>query len=220
MENTGMMVPDGVLAPSKYGTEDVFGEIAKSSSFLPYVTLYQATANLVKEKKFNMGEFGLVRSGDQVPEKLSDVFDAVILGWRPKAMSVQGVDVKAAFNPKSALFMDIQKKSADPNSGCFFGPEFLIYIPQIKTFACFLFGSITARGEAASVVARMGQAVTFKVTLRKNKKNQTWYGPVAVPCLTPFDMPEPSVIQMQLQGFNNPPEEQLEPAAPGMERDR
>jgi hypothetical protein len=129
-----------------------------------------------------------------------------------------GEQVISVFDMESDEFKRIQEKSAEQDSGCMYGPEFLVYIPQIKEFATFFCGSKSARRESPTIKALLTKPATLK-SKKIETKRYTWYGPQATSCSTPFDPPDLEALKKVVEKFNNPPKTEVE-AAPEEETDR
>lgn len=193
------------LGQSKYGDNSAFLEIASGSSYLPRLMLMNATSELVKEGKINQGHYALVTSKERVEDMTKEV-SILVLGWRPKALVIGEKDVKSFYNPKSAEFIATSKRAdTEINSGCLYGPEFLIYVPMTGQFATFFMSSKTARREAPQLRPLIGKAATLKSTLIKGKKN-SWFGPIVTTCSAPLNGYDQEEAKAQLRTFNNPPE--------------
>jgi hypothetical protein len=211
------LIPVSDLGNSKYGGDDNFALVAASSSFLPRLQLYGSNSEVVKEGKFPMGHYGLVRSKDLI-EDLTGEVSVLVLGWRPKAMQIETEDITTLYNPESSNFKEICTKSEEPNSGCMYGPEYLVYIPKVKAFATFFMSSKTARREAPAVKALMGKMATLKAHLIKGKKF-SWHGPQVLSCaMSPDECDDENFIaevKDQVEKFRNPPETEKEKAPTG-----
>lgn len=195
---------------AKYADDQGFLAVAASSGFLPRVQIYSSNSKEVKRQEFPMGHYGLIRG--KVIEDLGIAFDAVALSWRPKAMRF-GEEVVSVFNPENAEFKKIQTESEESESGCAFGPEFLLYIPTANppTFATLFFGNKTMRRESPLMRSLINKAVTMKVQLIETKK-YSWHGPIIVPCsVFTHKLPEDEDIIKERDKFNNPPEGEVEP---------
>lgn len=199
------------LAQSKYGDNSSFLAIASGGSYLPRLMLMNATSELVKEAKMNQGHYALVTGKDRFQDMTREVL-CHVLGWRPKALEIGEKAVKSYYNPKSEEFIAVSKKSdAESNSGCMYGPEFLVYIPSVEQYATFFMSSKTARREAPQMRPLVGKTSTLKSNLIKGKKN-SWFGPVVTPCSAPLAPYNREEAKAQLQTFNNPPENAEEKA--------
>jgi hypothetical protein len=212
----------GVEIPAvKYADEEMLDKVITSTPFLPRVQLFSSGNDLVKEGKFPIGSYGLVRTKDQV-ENLSNQFDCLPILWRFKALRMPiGENPISYFNPKSPEFKKVQVDSGIQNSRCTFGIEFLIWIPTTKCFATMFFGSKTARRESPNMknLWKANKAATCKIQLIKNT-SYSWHGPVIVPCSTPFELPDSVELQEQMNIFANPKESEIEEAIPGETTDR
>lgn len=217
-EKNEVAIP-GIQVPQKYD-DDVFGDIAKSGDFLPRVQVMGGNSGLVKQEKIPIGVYALVHNKDKF-ESLTKEFDCFVLAWRPKAMDTNGDQPLSVFNHESEQFKKIQEASGGQDSGCMYGPEFLIYIKGANCFATFFFSSKSARRESPSMQGRLGKAATCKIKLIEGRK-YSWHSPVIVPCTTPFDPPAPDELKEQVEKFNNPSESEVETvdAKEGASRER
>jgi hypothetical protein len=219
MSNELTAAPTGVseilasLAPSKYGSSEDFAGLASSSSFLPRVMLMGANSTLVQEGKINQGHYGLVRAKDEC-EDLTREVACLPLSWRAKAMEISGSDITTVYDRKNPEFTRISEKSAIQNSGCMYGPEFLLWIPSAKCFATFYCSSKTSRREAPQIECRIGKPMLLKSNLIKGKKFN-WFGPVATNCSVSFAVPSVEQITTEVSRFNNPPASDKEAAPEG-----
>lgn len=199
-----------VIQSSRWSDED-FALVKGSSGFLPALTLFTATSEPVKDGKIGMNCYGLRRSGDDIDELGKEV-DIVVLNKRPKALDLTDKsNIRTSFDPQSDLFNEIMGKAKAPKTKatehlrCMFGYEFLVWVPDRKEFAAFFMGSATARNEARKVVDRLGQKATLKSKKIENSQN-TWYGPVCLPCSALFDLPDPDESRRVQEEFLDPKE--------------
>jgi hypothetical protein len=200
------------LAPAKYADDKAFAAVASGSGFLPRLQLFGAGSELVKKGKFPMGHYGLVRSKDQV-EDMTTSCVALAITWRAKALRIDGDDILNFFDPEHPEFKKIQVESEEKDSGCLFGPEFLLWLPesQPSTYTTFFCGSKTTRREAPNLKGLLGKACTLKMHLIETKK-YSWHGPIITPCSTPFALPSFEEIKSVADKFSNPPESEVEVA--------
>lgn len=206
------------MGVSKYADDKAFDSMS-SGGFLPRLQLMGSSSNAVKESKINQGHYALIKGKDQIID-LTKETNVVVLAWRPKALEITTESVLSVYNPKSADFDRIAQKSEEPDSGCMYGPEFLVWVPSEKTFATYFMSSKTSRREAPQLKGQLGKAATLKAQLIRAKK-YAWHGPVVTPCSAPIDpLPNMDAAQDEVNKFNNPPENETEAApAPG-DRDR
>lgn len=195
----------GVVA--KYD-DKAFEKTASSGKYLPRLQLMGGSSEKCKAGEFPVNNYALVTG--EVYTDLGKECDVLVIAWRPKAMEI-GDAIINSHDPESAEFKRIMDRADVKDSGCMFGPEYLVYVPAVKKFATFFCGSKTARKEAPAIKERMLSAATFK-SKKIQTKDYTWYGPQCVPCSTPFDVPAMDLIKVELEKFNNPPADGVEAA--------
>lgn len=216
--NENELIPADVDLPvGKYAGEDVFKDIATSTAWLPRIQLCGGNSALCQQGKISIGHYALIKSKDE-HVSLTNVFDLVPVGWRPKAIFMEtGKNPVSYFDSNSTDFQKIKEKSAEQNSGCMYGPEFLVWIPGKDTFATYFMANKTARNVASellSILKARGGA-TLKSRLIETKQYK-WHGPLIVKCSAPLDVPSMEDITLELDKFNNPPAsaEEVEAAEP------
>ena len=200
------LIPKDIAGPlAKYElTEIASGE----STFLPRLQLFGAKSNACATGDIGIGRYGLVRD-DNITD-LGPEVEALIICWRPKAM--QTVDnILVEYDPESDLYKKLKEQSMVPDSGCMYGPEFLLYIPSQAAFATFFMSSKTARREARKMQPLLRKAATFKCKLIETAKFK-WHAPVVVPCSAPLELPETAAIVAEIETFMNPPKQEVEVA--------
>jgi len=196
----------GDLAVNKY-SEDDWDATATSASFLPRIQLMTSSTALCKSGKFPINHYAVVR--DQKFDDLGENVDVLVIAWRPKALET-GDAIISVYDPSDAEFQRIQDRSLNvKNSGCMFGPEFLVWIPKAKIFGTFFMGTKSSRREAGNAKSRLKAAATLGSQFCKNKEYE-WYAPEVSACSTPFDMPERASLVEAIEKFNNPPKNEVE----------
>lgn len=186
--------------------DDAFALATKAGDYLPRLQLMTANSDQCKKGDFPINHYALV-SGQNFID-LGEALDIAVVIWRPKALEI-GDEIISVYDPEDGEFKRIQEKSEEKDSGCMFGPEFLVYIPSKIEFATFFMGSKSSRREAPNLRARMGKAATLKSHLIETKKF-SWFAPTIVPCSTPMDIPPVEEISEQVEKFNNPPKSEVE----------
>lgn len=194
---------------SKYADNAAFNELSAAGGFLPRVMLMTANSMLVQEGKINQGHYGLVKSKDSC-EDLTKEVTCLALAWRPKAMEIVEGEITTIYDHKSAEFDRIAKASVTPDSGCMYGPEFLLWLPSAKCFATYYASSKTARREAPNLFNLIGKPALLKSHLIKGKKFN-WFGPVVTSCSVPFSYPSDEDIVENVKRFNNVPDTEVVP---------
>lgn len=208
----GELVSMADLPVARHASDETFLTIASGAGFLPRLQLYGANSGDCKRGKIGMGRYGLVRVKDQI-EDLTAVCNCLPLSWRPMALRIDGDEITAVYNPQNPEFQKIQEESEEKDTGCMFGPQFLLWLPDATppTFATFFCMNKTMRREAPNLKGLIGRAATLKSTLIESKKYQ-WHGPVVVPCSTPFQLPPQDEMRRVLDQFCNPKETEVETA--------
>lgn len=194
------------LVPANKYDDDAFDAASTNTAFLPRIQLMTSSNKLCKSGKFAINHYALVR--DQKHDDLGENLDVLVLDWHPKALET-GDAVISTYEPESDEFQRIQAKSAQKNSGCMFGPEFLVWTPSIKVFATLFMGTKSARREAGNVKQRMGKGATLGNQFCKNKDFE-WYAPECTACSTPFEMPNKADTLEAVEKFRNPPKSDVE----------
>lgn len=204
--------------------DDDFGSVSSSNKYLGRIMLFGGNSGDAKEGKINIGHFGLVNA--KVLTDLGKEFDCLPIVWRPKAMDIGGESIINVHDRNSNEFKRIQEQSEVKDSGCMFGPEFLIWIPSVTKFATFFASSKTSRRSAPNLRERCvvnnsadpsknhgPLPTTFKSVFIKTAKF-SWHGPDFFPCSTPFALPTNEAQAEEVERFNNPPKEDVERVAP------
>jgi len=210
------MIPADIAGSMVQYGDDIFKAATKSGDYLPRLQLMTANSDVCKGGKFPINHYALIR--DQNFQDLGEAVDILVISWRPKALEI-GENVISVFKMEHAEFQRIQAKSAEQNSGCMYGPEFLIWIPAVKEFSTFFCGSKSSRREAPGIRALMAKAATLKSRYVETKKFK-WYTPAVIPCSTPFDAPDLVKLKEVVDKFNNPPETTVEVADEAASTDR
>lgn len=195
-------ITGGQLA--KYDFDDV---VAGVDTYLPRLQLFGSKSDACATGDIGIGHFGLVRDNNIID--LGVELDAVIVSWRPKALQIDGDTIITEYNPESDLYQKIKELSFVSDSGCMFGPEYLLWITSQNQFATYFMSSKTSRREARKLHPLVGKAATFKCKLIETARYK-WHGPVVVPCSTPLDVPPVETIQGVVNSFQNPPKSDVE----------
>lgn len=175
--------------------------VAKSSAYLPRIKLCQGSAKEVNSRQVARGgNYALVKSKEDV-EDLGDEVPMLICAGRAKALRT-GDMILSFFDPSDEEFKKIEEESKVKDSGCMYGPEYLVWLPDQECFATLFLNSPTARRESGAVHARLRKAALLTSHLIVKPKF-SWFGPVCKDCSTPFDIPDLTVVQEQINKFRN-----------------
>lgn len=197
---------------AKYVNDELFDSFV--TSYLPRLQLFDSNSKDVKAKNIPLAHYGLKNANNLVD--LGEEVRMFVCSMRFKALDLRpdnkgNPQVKSYFNPASNDFILVKSQSEIQNSGCLCGPEFLVYIPDLKKFATFYMSSKTMRREAPNVKALLNKACLLRSRFIE-KGQYSWYGPVATACTTPMQLPAADRLNQELLAFNNPPETMVEEA--------
>lgn len=186
--------------------------ISSSGDFLPRLQLFGGNSDAVKKLQIDIAHYGLVTGKDTIEDMGREV-DVLVICARAKALRI-GADgtIITKFHPNDDEFKKIMEDSNVQDSGCMYGPEFVLYVPSVSKFATFFMSSKTARRVAGAVNARVCKAATLKSELIETKKYK-WHGPVCVPCSTPMTLPSSEDIAAAVKKFLAAKESSVETVA-------
>jgi hypothetical protein len=184
---------------------EMYDAVASQGGFLPRLQLFISQSEMVKSEKIQMNHYGLVTGKDQIDDLGREV-DVLLIAWRPRALDASDKsNIRASSDMEGDLFKEIQTKSLEVNSGCMYGPEFLVWIPIREKFATVLFGSKSARNEARNVQQYIEKPCTFKSRLIKTPA-YSWQAMLVTACSTPFDIPTTDKMVEVVNDFLTPKE--------------
>jgi hypothetical protein len=190
---------------------DAFDSVITAGDFFPRVQLMTGNSGLVQSGDANVGEYVFIATKDDF-QVLGKEIDVLVCSWRLKAMQVADETVISVYNPSDPNFSRIRAQSGVKDSGCMCGVEFLLWIPQIETFATFYMASKSAQREAKKVRSFIDEEnnapgpATLKSTLVETKRYK-WHAPIVTQCSTPFHNPTPEKFLKALEKFKNPPKD-------------
>ena len=195
----------------------------KSSSFTKRLQLV-TKGKLVDQGLVKPGHWVIPVSEEEVTD-LGESADVLVLAVRDKALDTNDKPPVASFAPESALFKDIVTRAGTKDSGCMFGPSFLVYERTTGQFLELFFGNASGRQEAGNLYNFLPiskeqakaygkgfqeqgpQASTLKSKYIK-KPRYAWHAPVVGKCSTPFkDLPESQEFVDQITKFLNQKED-------------
>lgn len=191
-ENQNALIPADLLGMrSKHAVDSAHDALA-SGNFPPRMQLCQGLSKLVTKRKASLGSWVLVKGGDNLLKDYGDQFSCLILNWRPKAVKFDpgSGKGKAFFNPKGKDFQQVEveaDKKPRPK-GFLYGPEYLLYLPDVDLIATIHFNNPTFRNRAAEMKALLGCAATI-LSEQIESGGNIWYGPNITGCSTPLALP-------------------------------
>lgn len=193
-------------------------EMTKSSKgFLSRVQLY-TKGKAINHGLVMPGEYGIAESEDDIT-RLGKTMDVVPLAWRPKALDISDRDdIKTSYDAKSAEFQRIKDEASTKDSGCMFGPSFLLYERSSGRFLEWFCNNESARNAAGKVSGFLPQtdkppaAMTVGSRVAE-KKSYSWHVPTITECSTPITLPDSETVMREVERFLNPPAAQSETAS-------
>lgn len=186
-------------------SEKVFDELSKSADYLCRLQLCGSNSTLCKTDAIVKGNYAYIVSKDKFID-LGPSVDIYPIVWRPKALDMSDDSPQAFYDPTSAEFKEVSARSNTKDSGCTYGPEYLVWIPSIKKFASLHFGSKTSRQDAPDLMKIVKERKAATLTWRKvgpNAKGQIWETITVGACSTPFDMPPIEDYNQAIQKFQD-----------------
>lgn len=169
-------------------------------NFLGRLQLINSQSKFVGLNKIQAGHYGIPGAGDTI-EDLGDTVDIMVYAVRDQAMDLSGEKPIAVFDVDDPLFQDIVERSEIKDSGCVYGPAFLVFERNSGRFLEFFMGNKSARYEAGNmevflpigeeaaaelgIKAREPQACTLSAHFIERPR-QAWYAPKVGKCSTPF----------------------------------
>jgi len=223
-DNNSLVPVDYSQLPAvSIGSDDDFAEMSKSSDFLGRLQLF-SKGNAINRNLIAPGSWGIPEDKDHITD-LGKSVDVVIFARRPKAIDLHDTDaIVTNYDMKSAEFKRIQAAAGQQNSGCMYGPSFLILERASGRFLEWFCGTKSTRGEAKKMYPFMrvtaedikarpalegtephdALPMTMNVKLCE-KGNWSWHAPVVQRCSTPFTkVPPTERIIFEMTRFLNP----------------
>jgi hypothetical protein len=221
MSNELMTVDFNQLATTR-GANDTFVDLAKGAEFLGRLQLF-GKGKYVDKGLVRPGHYGIPVSADEVID-LGPTVDILPLARRPKAIDMSDKPVISVFDENDPEFARIRAQSEVKNSGCQFGPSFLVIERSTGRPLEFFLGAPTHRPEAKKIypylpltqadidrekaagndVSQMEPHGPLPLTLKSKyiEREFSWYVPVVLECSTPFTkLPKMEVIMKEIRKF-------------------
>ena len=202
--------------------------LSQGSDFLKRIQLYSKGKH-VDKKLVEAGNFGIPLSTEKI-NQLGETIDVLIIERRAKAIDMSDLEnLIITYDSTSDEFMRIESASTTKDSGCSYGPSYLVFERVTGKFYEFFCGSKSARIESSAInaylpvtEAMIEAGVTDEKKVRGPKPctlrahlietpRFTWHVPQAEDCLTPFaKLPNVEQIAEEVNKFRNPDEPELE----------
>ncbi len=215
------------LPSTQLGSDDAFEELSRGGEYLGRVQLFSNNKE-VKAGLIMAGHWGIPESAEEVTD-LGTSVDILPLARRPKAMDFNDKDtIISNYDMTSEEFQRIADASMGANSGCAYGPSFLVIERSTGRFLEFFCGSKSTRTEAKKIYSSLPLTeqdiaarklntqphgplpLTLKIKLVTKGKN-SWHVPVVTKCSTPFqNLPPLGKFFKEIERFVNPQADNLE----------
>jgi len=185
-------------------TTDI-SKVVASQEYFPRVQLMTSNAKACKSGDFPINNFALIASKDFTD--LGKQVDVAVLDVRLKALDTSTDQPISIFEPAlddndnpTGEFKRIMDDSRVKDSGCLFGPDFLIYIPEKKVYATFFMGTVSSRRESPKLQALVRQAATLMSQFIDTGKYQ-YYSPKIEACQTELILPTKEEVMSKITQF-------------------
>jgi len=200
---------------------EIFQAVAKSNQFLERIQLYTKGA-AIDNGLIAPGRYGVPHSEDSIQD-LGNEIDIMPFCCRVKALDMSDRDnIITNYDPLTEVFSSIKERGDTPNSGCMYGPTFLVFERNTGQFYEFFCGTSSTRKEAPKIGAflpkspedaeKLSLALNRRVnsepescTLRVKyikKPTYGWHVPVCSSCSTPLtNLPKMEVIIEEINKF-------------------
>lgn len=197
------------LPSTQIGGDDVYNDLAKGGDFLARLQLY-TKGKAIDKGLIKPGHYGVPVSDDEIID-LGDSIDLLVIARRPKALDMNDKEaIIVVHDNTSPEFQRIAAQSQEKESGCMYGPSFLVFERTTGRFYEFFCGSKSTRTEAkkiypflpisaADIKARNLEDVEphgpLPMTLKSRwveKGTYSWHVPVVQKCSVPFKNEPPA----------------------------
>ena len=190
---------------------DQVDSVSQAAEFLPRIQLI-TKGKYVDTGKIAPGHWGVPQTGGEEIIDLGEVIDVIPLAARPKALDVSDKDaIIAVYDVNDPEYQRI--KNAPKNSGCMYGPSFLVLERNTGKLYELFFGNKSGRSEAGKMKPFLPTAsnpapspCTLEIRYKKGK-DFGWHVPVIKRCSEPFDpanCPDDDTIHREIEKFMNP----------------
>jgi len=192
---------------------ETLDEVAKGADFLPRIQLV-TKGKYVDTGKIKPGHWGIPLPGGEDIEDLGESIDVIPFDYRPKALDMSDKDaIVAVYDTSDPEFQRI--KNAPKNTGCMWGPSFIVLERSTGKLYELYFGNKSGRNEAGKMknflptAANEGCPAPASLGIRYKKTPEYgWHVPVITKCSEPFDPAAVKVnddqIAAEIDRFKNP----------------
>lgn len=198
-------------------TDSQLVELSKGVDYLQRVQLV-TKGKYVDTNKITPGHYGIPQPGGEEIEDLGAEVDFLPLCVRPKALDLRDREaIVAVYDMDNSVFQEIKTLSAQSDSGCMWGPSFLVLERSTGRLFEFFMSNKSARAESGNLVKflpiskekaeRTGvepqgpMPCTLKARYAKSG-SWGWHVPVITKCSEPFtNSPDIKFIREEMKKF-------------------
>jgi hypothetical protein len=215
-EMSNELVPFKVNLPAVTEEQlETLDEVAKGADFLPRIQLI-TKGKYVDTGKITPGHWGIPQPGGDEIEDLGPTIDVIPFTCRAKALDVSDREaIITNYNFEDEAFQRIKK--APKNTGCMWGPSFLVLERSTGILFEMFFSNKSGRAEAGKLRKFLptkengSNPAAASLGIRYVDPPATdygWHVPVITKCSEPFDQSKMKVTSEQVaeevQKFLNP----------------
>lgn len=195
-----------------------YDALSQGNDFLSRIQLF-TKGKAIDKGLIAPGHYGVPVSDDEVLD-LGKEIDVLPLARRPKAMDFSDKEaIITNFDPESAEFKRIADAANGKDSGCMYGPSFLVFERSTGKFYEYYAGSKSARMESPKIApflpqkTETGTTQPTPMTLKARYVEKTKYPyhcPVVAKCSTPITNMDPTKAIAEIIKFVNPKSDDVE----------
>lgn len=191
-----------------------FSEYGSDFDFLPRIQLV-TKGKYVDLRKIDSGNYGVPQGEDEILN-LGDSIDILPLAVRNKALDTNSDPPVAVYDATDPLYTEIRDRAGEKDSGCMYGPSFLVFERNTAEFYELFLGNKSGRVESKKFEPYLPvsetQAAKFGVeakgptpltlTSKYIQGRYNWHVPVVGRCSTPIDnLPDDAIVVAQVTRF-------------------
>jgi len=191
-----------------------FGDYGADFNFIPRIQLV-TKGKYVDQGKIKPGHYGVPQGEDEILD-LGESIDILPLAVRNKALDTNNDPPLAVYDVNDPLYGEIRDRAGEKDSGCMYGPSFLVFERNTGEFYELFLGNKSGRVESKKLAPYLPvsqtQAEKFGVpakepapvtlTAKYIQGRYNWHVPVVNRCSTPIDnLPDVSVVNSQATEF-------------------
>jgi hypothetical protein len=210
------------LPATSIGSMETFDELSQGADFLGRLQLF-GRGKMIDKGLIKPGHWGIPVSADEVID-LGPRVDILVLARRPKAIDMSDKPVVSVYDETDPAFKRIAAESKVKDSGCQFGPSFLVIERTTCRLLELFLGAPTHRPEAKKIYPNMPVTAADIERLKASgadvkgmephgplpmtlgakyiEREFSWYVPQVFECSTPFTrLPKHETVLAEINKF-------------------